>query len=61
MEGPSEELIDPFGNIKIGVSATTKIQRKEFGLSWNAALETGGVLVGDDVNIVLDLQFVKQN
>jgi len=61
VEGPSDELKDPFGNIKIGVSATTKIKRKEFGLSWNAALETGGVLVGDDVNIVLDLQFVKQN
>lgn len=61
VESPTAEMKDPFGNIKIGVSATTKIKRKEFGLTWNAALETGGVLVGDDVNISLDLQFVKQN
>ncbi|RYZ63860.1 MAG: polyisoprenoid-binding protein [Proteobacteria bacterium] len=60
IEGPSEELKDPYGNAKIGLSATTKISRKEFGLSWNAALETGGVLVGDDITITLDLQFVKQ-
>jgi polyisoprenoid-binding protein YceI len=61
VEGPTEELKDPYGNLKIGLSATTKIKRKDFGLTWNAALETGGVLVGDDVNITLDLQFVKQN
>lgn len=60
VEGPSVELKDPFGNVKVGVSATTKLKRKEFGLTWNAALEAGGVLVGDDVNITLDLQFVKQ-
>ena len=60
VEGPSEELKDPYGNLKIGLSASTKIKRKEFGLTWNAALETGGVLVGDDVTIALDLQFVKQ-
>lgn len=60
VDGPSEELKDPWGNSKIGVSATTKIKRKDYGLTWNAALEAGGVLVGDDVNITLDLQFVKQ-
>ncbi|AGH94481.1 YceI family protein [Pseudobdellovibrio exovorus] len=60
VEGPSEELKDPYGNIKIGVSASTKIKRKDFGLTWNAALEAGGVLVGDDVNITLEVQFVKQ-
>ena len=60
VEGPSEELKDPWGNMKIGVSATTKIKRKDYGLTWNAALEAGGVLVGDDVNITLDLQFAKQ-
>lgn len=59
VEGPTEELKDPYGNLKIGLSATTKIKRKDFGLSWNAALETGGVLVGDDVTITLDLQFTK--
>lgn len=60
VEGPSEELKDPWGNIKLGASATTKIRRKDFGLTWNAALEAGGILVGDDVGITLDVQFVKQ-
>ncbi|AFY02458.1 hypothetical protein Bdt_2777 [Bdellovibrio bacteriovorus str. Tiberius] len=60
VEGPTAEMKDPYGNIKIGISATTKIKRKDFGLSWNAALEAGGVLVGDDVSISLDVQFAKQ-
>lgn len=59
VEGPSEELKDPWGNAKIGASATTKISRKDFGLTWNAALEAGGLLVGDDVSISIDVQFVK--
>lgn len=60
VEGPSAELKDPWGNIKIGASATTKIKRKDFGLTWNAAIEAGGVLVGDDVNITLEVQFTKK-
>lgn len=60
VEGPSAEIKDPWGNTKIGASGTTKIKRKDFGLTWNAALEAGGVLVGDDVNITLEVQFVKQ-
>ncbi len=59
VEGPSSPGKDPYGNIRIGLSATTKINRKDFGLTWNAALETGGVLVGEDVQIVLDVQFIK--
>lgn len=51
---------DPWGNTKIGVAVETKINRKDFGLTWNAALETGGVLVGEDVKIHSELQFVKQ-
>ncbi len=61
VERPSDELKDPYGNLKIGLSASTKIRRKDFGLNWNAALEAGGVLVGDEVTIDLDLQFVKEN
>lgn len=61
VEGPSAEMKDPWGNTKIGASATAKIKRKDFGLTWNAALEAGGFLVGDDVNITLEVQFVKQN
>jgi polyisoprenoid-binding protein YceI len=50
---------DPWGNHRIGLSATTKINRKDFGLTWNSALETGGVLVGEDVTISLEVQFIK--
>ncbi len=53
-------LKDPWGNTKIAVSVEGKINRKDFGLTWNAALETGGVLVGEDVKILAELQFVKQ-
>jgi polyisoprenoid-binding protein YceI len=42
------------------VEATTKINRKDFGLTWNAVLEAGGVMVGEDIVITLDLEFVKQ-
>ncbi len=59
VEGPSAPGKDPWGNTRIGLSATTKINRKDFGLAWNSALETGGVLVGEDVAITLDIQFIK--
>jgi polyisoprenoid-binding protein YceI len=59
VEGPTAAARDPWGNTRIGLSATTKINRKDFGLTWNAALETGGILVGDEVTITLDVQFVK--
>jgi len=59
VEGPSEPAKDPWGNTRLGLAAGTKINRKDFGLTWNAALETGGILVGDDVTISLDVQFVK--
>jgi polyisoprenoid-binding protein YceI len=59
VEGPTPPAKDPWGNTRIGLSATTKINRKDYGLTWNAALETGGILVGDEVTITLDVQFVK--
>ena len=59
VEGPTPPAKDPWGNTRIAVSATTKISRKEFGLTWNAALEGGGILVGDEVTITLDVQFVQ--
>jgi polyisoprenoid-binding protein YceI len=52
---------DPFGNSRIGFEATTQISRKEFGLTWNAALEAGGVLVGDKITIALDLSAIRQD
>lgn len=51
---------DPWGNIKAGFSATGKLNRKDFGLNWNAALETGGVMVSEEVKIHAELQLVKQ-
>jgi len=60
VDGPSAPGKDPWGNTRIGLSATTKINRKDFGLGWNAALETGGFLVGDEIAITLDAQFVRQ-
>jgi polyisoprenoid-binding protein YceI len=59
VEGPTPPTKDPWGNTRVAVSATTKISRKDFGLTWNAALETGGILVGDEVTITLDVQFVR--
>ncbi len=50
---------DPWGNERIGFAAHTTINRKDFGLNWNVALETGGVLVGDKIEIALDVQAVK--
>jgi len=55
----SQPSKDPWGNQRIGLSASAKINRKEFGLVWNAPLEFGGVLVGDEVAITLDVQFIK--
>ncbi len=59
VEGPSTPGKDPWGNTRIGLSATARINRKDFDLTWNSALETGGVLVGEDVAITLDIQFIK--
>ncbi len=59
VEGPSAPGKDPWGNTRIGLSATTRINRKDFGLSWNSPLETGGILVGEDVQINLDVQFIQ--
>ena len=50
--------VDPFGATRAGFSATTQISRKQFGITWNAALEAGGVLVGDKVTINVDAAFV---
>ena len=55
----SRESKDPWGNTRRGTSASTTINRKDYGLVWNQALETGGVAVGEDVNISLDVELVK--
>ena len=59
VEGPSAPVKDPWGNTRIGLSATARINRKDYGLNWNAVLEAGGVLVGDEVQVILEVQFIK--
>jgi polyisoprenoid-binding protein YceI len=60
VEGPTQPMKDPWGNTRVGASATTKINRKDFGLTWNQALETGGVLVGDEIKITVDVELVAK-
>ena len=60
VDGPTPETKDPWGNARIGASATTKLNRKEWGLAWNKALESGGVLVGEEVAITIDVEAVKR-
>lgn len=56
----SKESKDPWGNIRRGTTATTTINRKDYGLVWNAALETGGVAVGEEVLITLEIEMIKK-
>jgi len=60
VEGPSPEIKDPGGNHRVGGQAATKINRKDFGLTWNKALEAGGVVVGDEVEITIDVEIYKK-
>jgi polyisoprenoid-binding protein YceI len=55
----SEPSTDPWGNQRIGLSGSAKVNRKDFGIVWNTALDSGGVLVGDEVSITLDVQFIR--
>ncbi len=57
---PEGRTMDPWGNERAGFSASARISRGEFGLKWNQALETGGVVVGDEVKITIDVELVKQ-
>lgn len=60
VEGPTKESKDPWGGIRRGATATTKINRTDFGLVWNKALETGGVVVGEEVTITLEIEMIKK-
>jgi polyisoprenoid-binding protein YceI len=59
VEGPTAAGKDPFGNTRIGASASTRIRRSDFGLTYNAALETGGLLIGDEVKIELEISLIQ--
>ena len=60
VEDFSQTVTDPWGNTRRGASATTKINRSDYGLTWNKALEAGGVVVGDEVHINLEVELIKQ-
>lgn len=53
-------VTDPWGNDRVGFSASTRLNRKDFGLSWNKLLETGGVVVGEEVKITLEIEGIKE-
>lgn len=59
VEGPSASIRDPHGNEKVGLAASTEISRKKFGITWNEAMESGGIAVADEVSISLDLELIK--
>ena len=60
VEGPTIEIKDPMGNIRRGASATTKINRMDFGLNWNKPMESGGMMIGDMVFINLEIEMIKE-
>jgi polyisoprenoid-binding protein YceI len=60
VEGPTPEVKDPWGNLKTGATASTVIDRRDFGLKWNSPLESGGVLIGDEVKISLEVELTRR-
>jgi len=60
VDGPTAPVKDPWGNVRAGVSATAKINRKDFGLVWNALTEAGGVVVGDEVSITFEAELIQK-
>lgn len=61
VEGPTAPVRDPWGNARNAATATTKINRQDFGVKWNTTLDNGGVVVGDDVSIIIDVELVKRD
>lgn len=60
VDGPTNPVKDPWGNQRLAATATTKINRQDYGVKWNAKLDNGGVVVGDDVNITLDVEMIQK-
>jgi polyisoprenoid-binding protein YceI len=61
VEGPTAPIKDPWGNQRAAALATTKVNRQDFGVKWNATLDNGGVVVADDVSITIDVELVKKD
>ena len=60
VEGPTQEVKDPWGNFRRGATATAKINRRDFGIIWNKVLDTGGLVVGDEVDITIEVELVRK-
>jgi len=60
VDGPTAPVRDPWGNTRAAVNATTKVNRQDYGVKWNANMDGGGVVVGDEVKINIDLEMIKQ-
>lgn len=60
VEGPTPEIKDPGGKMRRGATGTTKINRRDFGITWNRTLDTGGLVVGDEVNILVEVELIKK-
>jgi polyisoprenoid-binding protein YceI len=60
VDGPTAPVKDPWGNQRIAINATTKINRQDFGVKWNATMDNGGVVVGDEVAITIDAESVQK-
>jgi len=60
VEGPTPAVKDPWGNQRMAATATTKVNRQDFGVKWNATMDNGGVVVGDDVSITIDVEMVQK-
>lgn len=59
VDGPTSAIKDPWGNERVALSATGKVNRQDFGVKWNQKMDGGGVVVGDEVNITIDAEMVK--
>jgi polyisoprenoid-binding protein YceI len=61
LEGSPTPFKDPFGNVKLGGAATTRLNRKDFGILWNKSLDGGGVVLSDDVDVTIDIELIKKS
>ena len=60
VDGPTAPMKDPWGNLRTAATATAKVNRQDFGVKWNAKLDNGGVVVGDDVSITIDVELIQR-
>lgn len=60
VDGPSAPVKDPMGNVRAGAQATAKLNRRDFGIAWSKSLDGGGVMVGDEVNVTIDVEGTKK-